>query len=226
NKAYAYLMVPEKSQMRAIARQRIRAIQRYSSLGAGFKLALRDLEIRGAGNLLGTQQSGHIAAIGFDLYCQLLKQSVGKLKGESFADRVDTALHIDFLCTNEAHYQKSPDNSLPAYIPSDYMQEARLRITAYRHLAEASKLQEIRDLRKNWKDRFGRTPVEAENLLKSTELKIRAASSGCGAVEIKDRKLMLTRKGKFVQINGKFPRLEGDEPAEWLDSALELVKTL
>ncbi|MEM1442818.1 MAG: DEAD/DEAH box helicase, partial [Verrucomicrobiota bacterium] len=225
-RAYAYLMLPPDMLTVGDARKRINAIKQYSSLGAGFKIAMRDLEIRGAGNLLGTQQSGHIAAIGFDLYCQLLKQSVGKLKGEAVADRIESSMHIDFLCTNESHYQRSPEGSLPAFIPGDYMPEARLRITAYRELAEASRIEDLEKLRIDWADRFGRIPPAVENLLIATELKIRAAHKGCGSIEIQDRKLKLMKNGKYIQINGKFPRLIGDDEEEWLESALDWVLDL
>lgn len=225
-RAYAYLMLPRDMLTVGDARKRINAIKQYSSLGAGFKIAMRDLEIRGAGNLLGTQQSGHIAAIGFDLYCQLLKQSVGKLKGESVGDRIDLPCHIDFLATNEAQYRKAPTGSLPAFIPASYMPEARLRIAAYRHLAEANAVKDLDEIRKNWKDRFGKLPDSAEYLLLAAELKIRAAHQGVGAIEIKEDKLMLTRKGKYLQINGKFPRLEGKSQAKKLKHALELVERL
>jgi transcription-repair coupling factor (superfamily II helicase) len=225
-RAYAYLMLPPDMLTVGDARKRINAIKQYSSLGAGFKIAMRDLEIRGAGNLLGTQQSGHIAAIGFDLYCQLLKQSVGKLKGEPSADRIDLSLHIDFLCTNESHYHRAPGHSLPAYIPSDYMPEARLRITAYRELAEASRIEELEVLRENWSDRFGHLPDAVEHLLTATEIKIRAGQHGCSSAEIKDGKLKLMKNGKFIQINGKFPRLIGDNEEEWLESALDWILDL
>ena len=225
-RAYAYLMLPRDMLTVGDARKRINAIKQYSSLGAGFKIAMRDLEIRGAGNLLGTQQSGHIAAIGFDLYCQLLKQSVAKLKGDPAGERIDTSCHIDFLCINEAQYQHAPSGSLPAYIPAEYMPEARLRITAYRLLAEGTHVRELEQLRRNWKDRFGRLPDSVENLLRCTELKIRAAQKGVSAVEIADNKLMLTRNGKFIQINGKFPRLEGKSGSKRLRKALDLVEAL
>jgi len=225
-RAYAYLMLPPDMLTVGAARKRINAIKQYSSLGAGFKIAMRDLEIRGAGNLLGTQQSGHIAAIGFDLYCQLLKQSVSKLKGEPAADRVDLSMHIDFLCTNEATYHKDPEGCLPAFLPAAYMPEARLRITAYRELAEASQIEDLDVLRENWADRFGHLPVPAVHLLTATEIKIRAAHKGCGALEIQDQKLKLTKNGKYIQINGKFPRLIGDNEEEWLESALDWVLDL
>ncbi len=225
-RAYAYLMLPPDMLTVGDARKRINAIKQYSSLGAGFKIAMRDLEIRGAGNLLGTQQSGHIAAIGFDLYCQLLKQSVSKLKGEPSADRIDLSLNIDFICTNEAQFHQGPDGSLPAYIPANYMVEARLRITAYRELAEASQVEDLETLKQTWSDRFGRIPVPVETLLICTELKIRAGRKGCSSLEVKDSKLKLMKNGKYVQINGKFPRLIGDNEEEWLESALDWVLDL
>ena len=225
-RAYAYLMLPPDMLTVGDARKRMNAIKQYSSLGAGFKIAMRDLEIRGAGNLLGTQQSGHIAAIGFDLYCQLLKQSVSKLKGEPSADRVDISFHIDFLCTNEADYHRAPEGSLPAFVPSDYMPEARLRITAYRELAEASRIEDVEEMRRNWADRFGRIPPPAENLLLATELKVRAARKGCGSLEIQDGKLKLMKNGNYIQINRRFPRLIGDNEEEYLESALDWVLDL
>jgi len=225
-RAYAYLMLPPDMLTVGDSRKRINAIKQYSALGAGFKIAMRDLEIRGAGNLLGTQQSGHIAAIGFDLYCQLLKQSVSKLKGEPAGDRIDMSVHIDFLCTNEAQYTQSPSGSMPAYVPANYMPEARLRITAYRELAEASEIKDLELLRENWSDRFGKAPPAVENLLMSTEIKIRAALKGCSGLEIQNEKLKLTKNGKYVQINGKFPRLIGDDEAELLESALDWVLDL
>ncbi|MDB6053923.1 MAG: mfd: transcription-repair coupling factor [Verrucomicrobiales bacterium] len=100
HQAYAYLLIPRHAGLLSDARKRITAIKQYSSLGSGFKIAMRDLEIRGAGNLLGAQQSGHITAVGFELYCQLLKQSVSALKGEKVKPRVDTQVRIDFLALN------------------------------------------------------------------------------------------------------------------------------
>ncbi len=100
HQAYAYLLVPRHARLLTDARKRISAIKQYSTLGSGFKIAMRDLEIRGAGNLLGPQQSGHITAVGFDLYCQLLKQSVASLKGEKLAPRLEVQARLDFLALN------------------------------------------------------------------------------------------------------------------------------
>src|SRR5690349_15370510 len=104
HKAYAYLLLPRELMTVGAARKRINAIQQYSSLGAGFRIAMRDLEIRGAGSILGTAQSGHIVAIGFDLYCQLLKQAVAQLKGQKARFRLDVDLKLDFVATNEGEY--------------------------------------------------------------------------------------------------------------------------
>src|SRR5204863_2975021 len=101
HKAYAYLLLPRELLPIGAARKRISAIKQYSSLGAGFRIAMRDLEIRGAGSILGTAQSGHIMAIGFDLYCQLLKQAVAQLKGRKFRPRLEVDLYLDFVATNE-----------------------------------------------------------------------------------------------------------------------------
>ncbi|HEX8296221.1 MAG TPA: TRCF domain-containing protein, partial [Chthoniobacteraceae bacterium] len=104
HKAYAYLLLPREMMTQGEARRRINAIKQYSSLGAGFKIAMRDLEIRGAGNILGTQQSGHIVNIGFDLYCSLLKQAISKLKGEKVRPRLEVTLHADFVAVREAEF--------------------------------------------------------------------------------------------------------------------------
>ncbi|MEN9674140.1 MAG: hypothetical protein RIS76_36 [Verrucomicrobiota bacterium] len=110
HQAYCYLMLPRHAQLLTEARKRMSAIKQYSALGSGFKIALRDLEIRGAGNILGAQQSGHITAVGFDLYCQLLKQSVAALKGESVARRLEVRVSLDFLAMNPGEEGgKSPE---------------------------------------------------------------------------------------------------------------------
>src|SRR5213078_3054387 len=104
HKAYAYLLLPREMMAVGAARKRISAIKQYSSLGAGFRIAMRDLEIRGAGNILGTAQSGHIMSVGFDLYCQLLKQAVAQLKGEKSRFRLDVDLRLDFVATNSTSF--------------------------------------------------------------------------------------------------------------------------
>jgi transcription-repair coupling factor (superfamily II helicase) len=109
HQAYAYLLLPRHAGVLTDARKRLSALKQYSTLGSGFKIAMRDLEIRGAGNLLGAQQSGHITAVGFELYCQLLSQSVAALKGEKVKPRVETQLRIDFLAMNPGEEEQIPD---------------------------------------------------------------------------------------------------------------------
>src|SRR5256885_4653575 len=111
HKAYAYLMLPRELLGVGEARKRISAIKQYGSLGAGFKIAMRDLEIRGAGNILGTAQSGHIVSIGFDLYCALLRQAVTKLKGGKVQPRLEVVLRLDFLAPNEAEWRHADEHA-------------------------------------------------------------------------------------------------------------------
>jgi transcription-repair coupling factor (superfamily II helicase) len=224
HKAYAVLMLPPDILATGDARKRINAIRNYTDLGSGFKIAMRDLEIRGAGNLLGIQQSGHIAAVGFDLYCKLLKQSVERLKGNNAIDLTECSLRIDFLCTNEAAYLKAPEGTLPAFLPYSFLPDATLRINAYRQLAELGSIKALKVLTREWRDRFGPPPAAVEFLLRCTELKLAASRSGIQSVEILDDKLMLTRNGEYVLIKGKFPRLQECKLEERLKNALILVK--
>src|SRR5208282_4080838 len=145
HQAYAYILLPRHMQLVQSARKRISAIKQYSSLGSGFKIAMRDLEIRGAGNILGQEQSGHITAIGFDLYCQLLRESVARLKGHRVKRRAQVTLKIDFL-------MGSSGESL-AKIPANYINDSRLRIGAYRRIASTAELTDVELLRAELRDR-------------------------------------------------------------------------
>lgn len=225
-KAYAILMIPRDQLTVGDARKRIQAIKQYTALGSGFRIAMRDLEIRGAGNLLGTQQSGHIAAVGFDLYCRLLKQSIAKLKGEQTTSTVEVVVSLDFVAMNEAEYARHPEGRLPAFVPASYMAEARHRIQAYRELAEVASLKDLRKMRRNWEDRFGRLPDAAEHLVLCGELKCRAAQKSVGTVEVKEDKLILTRKGRGIQMEGKYPRLQAEGLRERLAEAIEWIQRL
>ena len=111
HQAYAYLLLPRHGGLLTDVRKRLSAIKQYSTLGSGFKIAMRDLEIRGAGNLLGAEQSGHITAVGFELYCQLLKQSVAALKGEKVKPRVEVQVRLDFLALTPGEERRGPGES-------------------------------------------------------------------------------------------------------------------
>jgi transcription-repair coupling factor (superfamily II helicase) len=236
HKAYAYLLLPREMMTVGAARKRISAIKQYSSLGAGFRIAMRDLEIRGAGSILGTAQSGHIVAIGFDLYCQLLKQAVTQLKGKKPRFRLDVDLKLDFVATNEAEFVPQPKppageaDSFPykisAFVPITYISDPSLRIRAYRDVAEVTTHEQMQRLRRDWRDRFGPFPVAVDNLFGLIEIKLAAAKSGINRVEVRERKLMLTRRGDFILVAGKFPRLVGTKIEKHLAEILELIKKL
>jgi transcription-repair coupling factor (superfamily II helicase) len=250
HKAYAYLLLPREMMAIGAARKRISAIKQYSSLGAGFRVAMRDLEIRGAGSILGTAQSGHIVAVGFDLYCQLLKQAVAQLKGDKPRLRLDVDLRLDFVVTNEAEFVAPASTrsggllgrrSLgeggqsaealavernPAFIPVTYVSESALRIRAYRDIAEITSHKQLDRLRRDWRDRFGPFPPAVDNLFALIEIKLAAARSGVTRVEVRDRKLMLTRHGDFILVAGKFPRLVAAKIEQHLGEILELIKKL
>jgi transcription-repair coupling factor (superfamily II helicase) len=227
HKAYAYLMLPREMMTVGAARKRINAIKQYSSLGAGFRIAMRDLEIRGAGSILGTAQSGHIMAVGFDLYCQLLKQAVAQLKGEKSRARLEVELRLDFVATNEAEFVKTgPETRVPAFIPTSYVADPTLRIQAYRHLAEITTREQLDRLRKEWRDRFGKFPVAVDNLLLLSEIKLSAAKAGLTRVEVREAKLMLTRRGDFILVGGKFPRISTSRIERQLAEVLELIRKI
>ncbi len=227
HKAYAYLLLPREMMTVGAARKRINAIKQYSSLGAGFRIAMRDLEIRGAGSILGTAQSGHIMTVGFDLYCQLLKQAVAQLKGEKVRGRIDVDIRLDFLASNEAEFaQLGPEERVAAFIPSNYITDTTLRIQAYRHLAELNSHEHLDRLRKEWRDRFGQLPAAVDNLFILGEIKLAAAKAGVTRVEVREGKLMLTRRGDFILVGGKFPRISNSEIDRSLAEVLALIKKL
>jgi transcription-repair coupling factor (superfamily II helicase) len=200
HQAYAYLLLPRHARLLTDVRKRMSALKQYSTLGSGFKIAMRDLEIRGAGNLLGAEQSGHITAVGFELYCQLLKQSIASVKGEKVKPRIQVEVHLDFL-------------ALSPGIPLNYISDARQRIEIYRKLAQASELAAVAELAKEARDRFGPPPPPLERLLQVAQLKILAAERGISMIEVKDDKLMLTRNHDYIMAGSKFPRLAGTGPS-------------
>ncbi len=227
HKAYAYLLLPREMMTVGAARKRINAIKQYSSLGAGFRIAMRDLEIRGAGSILGTAQSGHIVAVGFELYCQLLKQAVAQLKGDKLHPRVEVEVRLDFLATTEGQFLAAGATELtPAFLPTAYVSDAVLRIQAYRALAEITSQQQLHRLRREWRDRFGPPPTAVDNLLLLSEIKLSAARSGISRVEVRDRKLMLSRRGDFILVGGKFPRLTSASIDLQLSEIWQLIKQL
>jgi len=228
HKAFAYLMLPRDMMAAGEARKRINAIKQYGSLGAGFKIAMRDLEIRGAGNILGTAQSGHIVTVGFDLYCSLLKQAISKLKGEQVRSRLDVDLHFDRVLLREVEYISKGKNSgfAPAFAPQDYISDSSSRIAAYRELNQITTPEQLAALRKSWRDRYGPFPKAVENLLLLTEIKLSSISRKIAAIEVKEDKLMLTRNKDFVLIGGKFPRLNAKTAEAQIKEVLAMIRSI
>jgi transcription-repair coupling factor (superfamily II helicase) len=210
HQAYAYLLLPRHARLLTDVRKRISAMKQYATLGSGFKIAMRDLEIRGAGNLLGAEQSGHITAVGFELYCQLLKQSVSSLKGEKTKPRVEVRVALDFL--NDA-----------TNLPESYVTESHHRIEIYRKLAQANEKSALENLSKELCDRFGPIPPNVELLLQIAELKILASEKNVTSIEVEEDKLKLIRSGDFITLGGKFPRLTKKEPKARLKEIKRLL---
>jgi len=166
-RAYAYLLVPPETTLSDIARKRLSAMKEFSELGAGFRIAALDLELRGAGNMLGRQQHGHIESIGFDLYCQMLERAVSKLKGEEAAPELRTTLSLGF----------------DVRIPENYIPSENLRLRTYKRISSIASDEEKQDVRKELEDRFGTPPGTVDNLLEYAVLKSMCERLRISAVE-------------------------------------------
>lgn len=235
HQAYAYLLLHRHTRLLDIARQRLSAMRQHNQLGAGFRIAMRDLELRGAGNLLGAEQSGHIVGVGFELYCQLLRQSVARLKGEKHAALVRASVKLDFVFVGEATgHGKShgaTDNfsalkqaerkegeiaKIQARLPHTYIQETRLRIDFYRRLALTETPQRVKDLEAELRDRFGKFGESVRALLLVTEIRVRAEQKGVLSVESQGHRLKCLRnsgrRDDYVQLSSRFPRLTAPTP--------------
>ena len=167
-RAYAYLFIPQDRVLSEEAYERLKTIGEATELGSGFKIAMRDLEIRGAGNLLGAGQSGHIAAVGYDLYCQMVSEAVAELKGEPVKEPAEIKI----------------DLPVAAHIPREYIQKEELRLEAYRRLAAVTTDDEVSDIRTEWEDRYGPLPPPAEALLAVARLRAEASRTGLREVTV------------------------------------------
>jgi transcription-repair coupling factor (superfamily II helicase) len=168
-RAYAYLLLPSEIELTPIARRRLAALKEFSDLGAGFKIAALDLELRGAGNLLGGEQSGHIEAIGFELYTQMLERAVREMKGEEGPDEAGIQLNL----------------GLNIRIPSDYIAEENQRLRMYKRVAGVETESQLRDVRMELTDRYGKPPGAVRNLLEYATLKLAAMEAGATVIERK-----------------------------------------
>ncbi|MCE9533510.1 MAG: transcription-repair coupling factor [Planctomycetes bacterium] len=159
NRAYAYMLLDNERDVTPNAAKRLKAIEEFTELGSGFKIAMRDLEIRGAGNILGMEQSGHISSIGYELYCQLLENAVRTMKNLPLKTPLE--VHVDL--------------PWPAFLPRDYVPGQKLRMEVYRRLSRIRDARKIEDFRQELRDRYGPVPDAAEWLLKQTELRLLAS---------------------------------------------------
>jgi transcription-repair coupling factor (superfamily II helicase) len=234
HQAYAYLLLHRHTRLFDAARQRMNTLRQHTQLGAGFRIAMRDLELRGAGNLLGAEQSGHIVGVGFELYCQLLRQSVARLKGDKTAAAIRASVKLDFVFVGEGgpaegstlgrredgytalkdaeDEARGPEiGRIQARIPASYIGETRLRIDLYRRLAMADSAQAVRLVEAELKDRFGKPAPEVRTLLLVTEIRVLAEQKGIISVETESNRLKCLRgsgqRDDWVMIGARFPRL-------------------
>jgi transcription-repair coupling factor (superfamily II helicase) len=175
HRAYCYLLLPADRPVTPVAAKRLKAIEEYSHLGAGFKIAMRDLEIRGAGNILGPEQSGHISAVGYELYCQLLEEAVEQIK--TGAKPVRPEAHVDL--------------GISAFIPKTYVVADRQRMDMYRRISRCSSIEMVHELQKDMHDAFGEPPRQVMVLLALTELRLLAGFFGIDSIIKKDPDIVM-----------------------------------
>mgnify|MGYP001159956559 FL=1 len=229
--AYAYLLLNRHLTVSDQAKKRLSAIRQVNQFGAGFRIALRDLELRGAGNLLGSEQSGHIAGVGFELYCRLLKESVSRLKGDEISLRPSAVIRLDFLSPLGDIKAKDSMKALEACIPESYAAEPRLRIEIYRKLAQFQSTDEVKEYGEELEDRFGTPPDEVRALLMETEIRCLCEEANFDKLEVKQGEifLRLVRKAgdknlKFLRLAGKIPRLSSKTPLLKLKELIAFLK--
>lgn len=175
HRAYCYLLLEEGQTLSSTAAKRLKAIEEFSELGAGFKIAMRDLEIRGAGNILGTEQSGHIASVGYELYCQLLENAVRRMKNEPLREVAHVAV----------------DLPVSAYLPGSYVPPGRPKIEVYRRLSQVDSLEQLQEFETELVDRFGPVPEMAHNLLELKHVQLLARHWQIDNVHLEDEFLVL-----------------------------------
>ncbi len=187
-RAYAYLLLDPKRTVAPNAVRRLKAIEEFTDLGAGFKIALRDLEIRGAGNILGAEQSGHIEAVGYELYCSLLDSAVRAMSGR--------AQRPNFDCSVELQWR--------AYLPASYVPSHKLKVELYRRASRLRSLEQLEDFRKELVDRFGPLPLPTAQMLTEAELRIYAEHWQIARIHLEDEFLVLTyRNPRRIEALGK-----------------------
>ena len=188
---YAFFLLPGEGLVDSDARERLDALRKHSGHGSGYNLSLRDLEIRGAGNLLGSEQSGHIAAVGFSLYCQLLQRTIAKFRGEKVHDIVDVTVNLDFIDFSPG----TADPDAGASLPYDYVEEESQRMDFHHRLAEAVTVEDVRRLRRELADRYGKLPPAAARLVRLAEFRVRCAARRVSRLDVKGARAVFYLQG-------------------------------
>ncbi len=222
HQAYAYFLLPPMGALPENARERLAAIRRYTDLGTGFKLALRDLEIRGAGNLLGNEQSGHIAAVGFELYCDLLRRAVDQLEhggANVYPQDVDLDLEQVVFAVEDRR------GRLAAAIPADYVADEAVRLDCYRELRRLDSVSRIDAFGAELRDRFGPPPAQVSHLLATARIRVSAAARGIHSVSCRNSRLALqTDGGLLKKPGGGLPVLQTDTAEQQLEEIEETLR--
>ena len=238
NRAHAYLLY--KPPLSEVALQRLKAIQEASELGAGLRIAMRDMEIRGAGEILGAEQHGHIAAIGFDLYTRLLQQAVEELR-EAAGEPIQAIRRAQETAAASAlamEFGPSIDLPVSAYLPEEFIPDDALRLRLYRRLARVETVQELHHLTREWTDRFGELPEPAQGLLYILQVRILAAQAGVESVKGEGDQIIVTlptlltpeaareiaRRFPGVSARGTHVRLRAE--GEWRPLLLRVLEAL
>lgn len=216
NQAYAYFFFDEGKQLTPQANKRLRTIFEATELGSGFGIAMKDLEIRGAGNLLGVKQSGHIAALGFDLYCQLLAEAVEELKAKQAGEARKSVI------TGEAKELPSIALPLAAHIPEEYVSNLNTRLSLYHRLARVEYIEEVADMTQEFKDRFGALPQPVDNLLYMVKIKVLATRAQVSSVSAQGRQIVI--KPQTVDSPLKIRGVRG-VMSKYVDGAVKIGAT-
>jgi transcription-repair coupling factor (superfamily II helicase) len=220
HKAYAYMLVPPAGRLDSAAADRLGAVRKHSGLSVGFTLALKDLELRGAGNILGTEQSGYVRAVGFDLYCQLLRRTILRLQGKPVPQPVSTDLVLDFISFSTG----SSPSAASALIPFSFIEEESLRIRTYRQIAEAVEPGEIAAITGDLTDRFGTIPPETMRLLNVARLRLVCHAGGISRIETQGAIVQMWRGGDWIKKNGRFPVMKGRTADQKLAELIALAE--
>ncbi len=210
HQAYAYLLVPATTGLTSIATRRLRALQEFTDLGSGYRIAMRDLEIRGMGNLLGKDQSGHMEAIGFDLYCKMVEEAISEMKGDVIYENPETRIEV-------------PVKTL---IPSEYIPDEKQKFTIYRKLATTKDIVDIEQIESELIDRFGALPEETSNLIRLVRVRVQAAQMNIIHIKIASDRVSFTWTDKVPHKAIKaLSSLKGVELRQTAADQLILIRT-